>query len=241
MTNTEFIQNVAEALSKYNQIYEVRVISPIIAQAVLESNFGKSGLSSKYHNYFGLKCGSKWTGKSVNLTTTEEYTVGTISTIKDNFRVYDSFEEGMLGYFEFLFRGRDRYNNLKNVYDPYQYVTNIKNDGYATDSRYVDKIMNIINLYKLTEYDSSSFLKRNVKVWVNTPYNGKDEWYRLGLDGTMIKGRFAIVDGKKYYFDSTGKMLTGFQKIDGRYYFFLESGSMIKTNKSGAASVYTIK
>ena len=92
MTNQEFIQSVAKYVQKYAKSYGILVHSPIIAQAILESGWGKSKLAAQYHNYFGLKCGSKWTGKSVNMTTKEEYQPGTLTTIKDNFRVYDSMD-----------------------------------------------------------------------------------------------------------------------------------------------------
>ena len=94
-----FIEDIAKHVQKYARAYGILVHSPIIAQAILESGWGESKLASKYHNYFGMKCGSKWTGKSVNLTTQEEYQPGTLTTIKDNFRVYDIMEEGVKGYF----------------------------------------------------------------------------------------------------------------------------------------------
>lgn len=151
MTNTEFIQAVAKYVQKYASSYGICVHSPIIAQAILESGWGKSTLSSKYHNYFGLKCGSKWTGKSVNMTTQEEYTVGTYTTIKDNFRVFDSMEEGIKGYFEFI--QLDRYKNLKGITDPRKYLETIKADGYATSSTYVENNMKLVTQYNLTQYD----------------------------------------------------------------------------------------
>ena len=58
---------------EYAAAYEIKVCSPIIAQAILESGWGESRLAKDYHNYFGLKCGTKWQGKSVNLATWEEY------------------------------------------------------------------------------------------------------------------------------------------------------------------------
>ena len=67
-----FIEEIAKNVQKYAYVYGILVHSPIIAQAILESGYGESKLAAKYHNYFGLKCGSKWTGKSVNLTTQEE-------------------------------------------------------------------------------------------------------------------------------------------------------------------------
>lgn len=151
MAKEEFIAEVAKYVREYAPQYQIAVCSPIIAQACLESGWGKSKLSATYHNYFGLKCGSKWQGKSVNLTTKEEYTVGTKTTIKDNFRVYDSTEDGIRGYFEFI--QLDRYHNLRGITDPKKYLETIKADGYATSSTYVADNMRIIEQYNLTRYD----------------------------------------------------------------------------------------
>lgn len=71
-----FIENIAAAARKHAANYGIAVISPIIAQAINESGWGKSTLAAKYHNYFGMKCGSAWKGKSVNMSTCEEYEVG---------------------------------------------------------------------------------------------------------------------------------------------------------------------
>lgn len=151
MEKTEFIETVVEHVIKYAPQYGIAVHSPIIAQACLESGFGKSKLSAVYHNYFGLKCGSKWQGKSVNLTTKEEYTPGTKTTIRDAFRVYDSMEDGIKGYFEFI--QLDRYHNLRGITDPKKYLETIKADGYATSSTYVTDNMRLIEQYNLTQYD----------------------------------------------------------------------------------------
>lgn len=154
MSKEEFISTIAKAIQKYAGSYGIKVHSPIIAQAILESGWGESKLASKYHNYFGLKCGTKWTGKSVNLTTQEEYTIGTLTTIKDNFRIYDSLDEGVKGYFEFI--QLSRYSNLKGITDPQTYLETIKADGYATSSTYVSNNMKLINQYKLTQYDTKT-------------------------------------------------------------------------------------
>lgn len=151
MTKNEFISSVAGYVQKYAAVYGILVRSPVIAQAVLESGWGGSRLSSQYHNYFGLKCGSRWTGKSVNMKTQEEYTPGALTTISDNFRVYDSMEEGIKGYFEFI--QLPRYRNLKGVTDPEKYLETIRADGYATSSSYVENCMKLIRQYGLTKYD----------------------------------------------------------------------------------------
>ena len=152
MTNNEFIEQIADCVDKYAYLYGIEVHSPIIAQAILESGWGKSGLASKYHNYFGLKCGSSWKGKSVNMATKEEYKVGTLTNIRDNFRVYDSMDAGVKGYFDFI--NTSRYANLKGVKSPEEYVRRIKADGYATSSKYVDNIMRVIRDNKLTRFDN---------------------------------------------------------------------------------------
>ena len=153
MTNKEFIEKIAKCVKKYAYVYGIEVHSPIIAQAILESGWGKSRLASKYHNYFGLKCGSAWKGKSVNMATKEEYKVGTLTNIRDNFRVYDSMDAGVKGYFDFI--NTKRYANLKGVKSPKEYIKRIKADGYATSSRYVDNVMRVIRDNNLTRFDGN--------------------------------------------------------------------------------------
>ena len=147
----KFVIEIANYVRKYAPQYGIKVYSPIIAQAIHESGWGESTLSAKYHNYFGLKCGTLWTGKSVNLSTKEEYSAGTLTTIKSYFRVYDNMEQGVKGYFEFI--QLPRYSNLKGVTSARQYLTNIKNDGYATGFLYVDHTMALVDMYNLTQFD----------------------------------------------------------------------------------------
>ncbi len=151
MTKQEFIEKIAGYVRKYAYVYGILVHSPVIAQAILESGWGESKLAREYHNYFGLKCGTKWTGKSVNLTTKEEYTEGTLTTIKDNFRVFDSIEHGVKGYFDFIQLAR--YHNLRGITDPKKYLETIRADGYATSYTYVENCMKLIDQYELTKYD----------------------------------------------------------------------------------------
>lgn len=151
MTKQEFIEQIAGYVMKYAPQYRILCNSAVIAQAILESGWGESRLAAQYHNYFGLKCGTKWTGPSVNLTTQEEYEPGSLTMIKDNFRVYDSMDAGVKGYFEFI--QLSRYQNLKGITDPRTYLETIKADGYATSSSYVENNMALVNQYGLTKYD----------------------------------------------------------------------------------------
>lgn len=153
MTHKEFIEVIAKYVIKYANDYGIKVHSPIIAQAILESGWGGSTLASKYNNFFGLKCGGSWKGKSVNLATKEEYTVGTLTDIRANFRVFDSIEDGVKGYFEFI--NYSRYANLKGVEEPEEYCRRIKADGYATSSTYVTNLMRVIRDNNLTRFDGT--------------------------------------------------------------------------------------
>ena len=147
-----FINSIYKALCKYAPVYSIKCYSAIIGQAILESGWGKSKLASNFHNYFGLKCGSSWKGKSVNMKTFEEFKAGTLTQISDNFRVFDNLDNGVKGYLDFI--NTKRYSNLKNVSSPKEYLQNIKNDGYATSSTYVDSVMKIVTSYNLTSYDN---------------------------------------------------------------------------------------
>ena len=172
MDKEAFIQKVAEKVSKYAPLYGISVHSPIIAQAIIESGWGKSGLASKYHNYFGLKCGSSWKGKSVNMNTKEEYKVGTMTNIRDNFRVFDDFDDGIRGYFEFI--NTRRYANLKGVKNPEEYVRRLKADGYATSSKYVDNIMRVIHDNKLTRFDGNGDVDMKKEELTGKVLSGKE-------------------------------------------------------------------
>ena len=156
MTKEGYIELIAPLVQKYAPMYGICVCSPIIAQGVIEGwNNQKKALSTlaaKYNNFHGLKCGSKWTGKAVNLKTMEEYTVGVKTSIQADFRAYDSVEEGIKGYFEFL--QLKRYENLKGITSPEEYLKTIKADGYATSSTYVESCMAVLRQYDLTKYDA---------------------------------------------------------------------------------------
>ena len=145
-----FIDNIAKYIQAECIARGYNYPSAIIAQACNESNFGASKLA-KYYNFFGMKCGSKWKGASVNMTTKEEYKAGTLTTIKDNFRSYDSIVAGVRGYFDFI--SVSRYSNLKDAESPRDYIEKIKADGYATSTKYVDNVYKIVEQYNLTMYD----------------------------------------------------------------------------------------
>ena len=146
----QFINDIAYIIQEEAKARGYKVCSAIIAQAAIESAYNTSLLSVKYHNYFGMKCGSAWKGPSVNLATKEEYNSQLVS-IRDNFRAYPDMIAGVKGYFDFI--STSRYANLKGATTAQEYLELIKKDGYATSSSYVNTCMNVVNRYDLTKYD----------------------------------------------------------------------------------------
>lgn len=173
-----FINEIAYLIQDEAKARGYQVCSPIIAQACIESAFGTSSLGYRWNNFFGMKCGSSWKGKSVNLSTKEEYTPGQLTTIRDNFRAYDSMEEGVKGYFDFI--NTKRYANLKGAKTPKEYLELIKKDGYATSSSYVNTNMNCITRYNLDRFDWNKALEKN-------PYNLSKRIIKFGDKGESVK------------------------------------------------------
>lgn len=194
-----FINEIGYIIQEEAKKRGYKVCSPIIAQACLESNYGVSQLASRWHNYFGMKCGSSWKGKSINLSTKEEYTQGTLTTIRDNFRVYNSMEDGVKGYFDFI--NVKRYENLKSASTPREYLTRIKNDGYATSSSYVQSNMNVINRHDLQRFDwEAEPLKNPYKLTASIMKQGSRgesvKWLQFELNrhgaNLLIDGIFGV-------------------------------------------------
>lgn len=147
----KFIAEIAPLMQAEAKARGYRICSTAIAQACIESAYGTSSLGYKYHNYFGMKCGSKWTGKSVNLKTKEEYTVGTLTSISANFRAYDSMAEGVKGYYDFI--SSARYKNLLTARTPKEYAEMLKLDAYATSSSYINTLVTTVAKWNLDRYD----------------------------------------------------------------------------------------
>ena len=154
MTKEEFINEVAKSVIKYAPQFNIKVCSPIIAQACLESAYGTSH-KAQYHNYFGLKyranrvtCHSGY----FNDNSVEHNTDGSYTPINTDWYKFESLDKGILGYFQFI--NVSIYNNVKGVTEPKEYITRLRNDGYATDLQYVDKVMKVINDNNLTRFDN---------------------------------------------------------------------------------------
>lgn len=150
MTKNEFIERIGNAAVSYYKEYQI-LPSLTIAQAIIESNWGKSGLSKDCHNYFGMKwkegCGCDYK----EYKTKEQNRDGSYITITAKFRKYLSLEEGIRGYYQFL--QYKRYQNLKDVTDYEKACDLIRQDGWATSLSYSQTLKKTIKKYDLDVYD----------------------------------------------------------------------------------------
>lgn len=189
----EFIEQIAPLIVIEGKKRGYKVFSTTIAQAIIESAANTSSLGYKYANYFGLKCGSSWKGGSVNLKTKEEYSVGTLTTIRDNFRTYTNdhgqpdMALGVAGYYDFI--AAKRYANLKDAKDYKQFAEFLKADGYATSSTYVSTLTKTVEKYSLQKYDMVEELP---------PVVQKRRTLRKGMSGSDVTLAQTILAKENY-------------------------------------------
>ena len=116
-----------------------------IAQAILESGWGLSGLTLRSNNLFGIK------GQGVN-SATFEYINGKRIDIVAGFKAYPDWETSIADH-SGLFLRLSRYKNLIGCTDYKQACKNVQADGYATAPNYADSLIKLIEQYKLYQYD----------------------------------------------------------------------------------------
>lgn len=150
----EFIEKVG--LLAYDDMQRSGILASLTtAQAILESGWGKSGLTVKANALFGIKAGSTWTGKVYSADTKECYDGVTLCNVKAAFRAYDSWEDSIADH-SLLLTGTDRYKTVVGEKDYIKACKAIKEAGYATDPAYSGKLISLINNYDLTAYDCIS-------------------------------------------------------------------------------------
>lgn len=125
--------------------------SLIIAQAIIESGWGLSGLTKKANNLFGMKTGRGWTGEYIILPTSE-FINGKWIRVEAKFRKYTSWENSIIDHTNLLFKAK-RYKNLIGEKDYKMACKKIHDDGYATSPNYATTLKNIIEQYKLYQFD----------------------------------------------------------------------------------------
>ena len=192
-----FIEQIAEYVKKYAPMYGIKVYSPIIAQAILESASGTSELAVNAHNYFGLKYKANVASDVYIKVGSEQNPDGSYISSVMKWCKFPNMEVGVKGYFDFI--SATRYANLKGVTDPQTYLENIKADGYATSHKYVPNLMAVIDKYNLTKYDDETEVK-TMRINIHAGHNpdGKIACGAVGLirESTEAKRTFQCVFGR---------------------------------------------
>ncbi len=139
-----YIKKYAPAATKNMRFFKIPA-SITLAQGILESGYGEGTLAVNANNHFGIKCHKDWKGKSITHDDDEK---------DECFRSYKNPLRSFRDHSLFLVE-RDRYSNLftLNKKDYKGWAIGLKAAGYATDPKYADKLISLIERFKLTRFD----------------------------------------------------------------------------------------
>ena len=186
LTEEKFIQSIVDSLKgqKLNILQSVT-----IAQAILESNWGKSSLAKEGKNLFGIKASKDWTGEVYKKQTKEQKPTGEVYTITADFRKYGSYLESIKDHDKFFVSTPWRVQNYKKVLDAKNYKDQaqaLRECGYATDLNYGTKLIQLIERLGLQQYD------KGVGKIVTRDNSVPSEWAKEDWEWGKEKG---ITDG----------------------------------------------
>ena len=195
-----FIQSVAQGAINGWHTYQV-LPSVTVAQAILESGWGSSYLSTAAHNLFGIK--GSYNGNSIRLQTREVYN-GQSVYIYDNFRAYANNDQSVEDHGAFL-NQNSRYHNLLGDTSYVSVANKLRADGYATDPNYASALINLVQTYGLDRLDSIALSGATA---VNNKGNGaaNNDAYNTSDTGN---GTSTSTGGTSYYTVKSGDTLSG--------------------------------
>lgn len=169
-TKEEFIKKVGRIAVKL--FPQTKILpSVVIGQCCVETGYGlgpDAQDSVKNRNILGMKADlinntwknyTVWDGRTFKKKTWEEYNRKPVEIYAD-FRKYKSFENCITDYEMFLLNVKNdsgyKYRKVAGMIDPKEVITVISKGGYATDSRYISKVMAAINANHLTDFDKEA-------------------------------------------------------------------------------------
>jgi LysM repeat protein len=159
MTPVQYIENFKDEAIKEMLMFNIPA-SITLAQGMLESGNGNSDLAVYANNHFGIKCHKEWSGP----TFTKD------DDAKDEcFRKYTSVLDSYTDHSNFL-KTRSRYASLFELKrtDYKGWASGLKTSGYATDPKYTQRLIDIIETYQLYQYDKVDELQ-NITVAAAKP------------------------------------------------------------------------
>ncbi len=158
----DYIENYKDMA--ISEMHRAKIPASIkLAQGIIESNFGNSYLARSGNNHFGIKCHKSWTGKAVFRDDDAK---------NECFRSYPSDYDSYVDHSKFL--SRSRYDDLfrLDISDYKGWAKGLLKAGYATNPKYSEQIIRIVEQYELYRYDidadmvasnSKSILGRSAK------------------------------------------------------------------------------
>ena len=151
--------------------------SIILAQGILESGAGKGKLAQSANNHFGIKCHKGWTGDSVKHDDDAE---------QECFRKYAQASESYKDHSIFL-TTRTRYANLFKLDkgDYQSWARGLKAAGYATDVKYPDKLIGLIERFELYKFDNEVLDRNYVPVKKDPVLEISEGYYTIQQGDTL--------------------------------------------------------
>ena len=195
-----FIRKIGEPARKIGKEHDLYA-SVMIAQAILESASGQSGLAkAPNYNLFGIK--GTHNGKSVSMATEEDFGNGNLYATQAGFRVYENYEDSLTDYAKLIkegISGNSAYYSgaWKTNAKTYQEATTFLTGRYATDTSYNQKLNGLIETYDLTKYDKevqgAAISTEGYKVpldnyTISSPYGNRGSEFHRGLDLAAAQG-----------------------------------------------------
>ena len=148
-----FIREIGPIAKEVDKSFDL-LPSITIAQACLESDYGKSDLSQKYNNLFGVKGNNPNTSAVLK---TKEFEKGKWIEIKARFQIYDSYEASIRAHARLFQKGTTwdakQYRHVLAAKNYEAQAHALVKDGYATDPDYADKLIKLIEEYNLDRFD----------------------------------------------------------------------------------------
>ncbi len=190
----EYIVQFSEIAMQEMKQYGIPA-SITLAQGILESGAGRGTLSVKANNHFGIKCHRGWQGDYVHHDDDKD---------QECFRKYVDAKYSYRDHSLFL-TTRGRYSFLFDLSkkDYKGWARGLKKAGYATDPKYPNKLISIIERYQLQDYDKQALgSKRSKRKSNNKPDNTSLKTYTVSKGDTLysISRRFDIsVEDLKSY------------------------------------------
>lgn len=164
----------SEKAQKYIEKYKGIAISEMhrtgipasikLAQGLLESSWGQSELAIHANNHFGIKCGKSWQGPT-HFVYDDDYEYG--KKVKSCFRAFGSPVESYREHSEFLSNPKKERYALLFYFGPKDYKSwayGLKDAGYATDPKYPQKLIKIIEQYELYKFDGGTLIEEQEVV-----------------------------------------------------------------------------